>query len=534
MKPLFESRKKSFERDIYRPNPNVIAPPAVSVFAEKTIFGQMAKEPPQTVFFRVDKTLTVRDGRGEAVGSLYDCLDRTRNAVPVLYLEDLSVMPQLESFVWENALGDAALCVPFAQAKQAEDAFLRMPHLRRMLDCRSLGRETDWYAVSEQAWSVGAIGLLLSAEQTNWDTLDLLHERLHGVWCDAAGEEERAIFAGADGVLTDRPAHVYAALARLPEHSRTRRYRLLAHKGYQDEYRLPENSVQAVLRGARLGLEGAEIDVKLTQDGIPFVIHNPSTKGMLTGEDRVVETLTAAELESRERTDFPGVGTDRLETMMGAVSDYRHYPILIEFKPAPRFYHIDRMAHEVREILKRTGTERAAVVLGEADGMRYLSHLLPKQPKLSGVWEKPNPPETPDAATEMLWRLWCRVADAPSGLCVEDVMVNRLFAEQAALRGICVIVWTRSWYFAPSLWENDGKRSDEGFLSGFYATISDHADKYLSMPVRVLTENGKAVALMRDGTRQALPQAEAFDLGAGQRAVGVRVPLPTGGYFYLF
>ena len=113
-------------------------------------------------------------------------------------------------------------------------------------------------------------------------------------------------------------------------------------------------------------------------------------------------------------------------------------------------------------------------------------------------------------------------------------MVNRLFAEQAALRGICVIVWTRSWYFAPSLWENDGKRSDEGFLSGFYATISDHADKYLSMPVRVLTENGKAVALMRDGTRQALPQAEAFDLGAGQRAVGVWVPLPTGGYFYLF
>lgn len=535
MKPLFESRKASFERQIYRPNPNVIAPPAAAVFATGALEERMKQEPPQTVFFRVFPDLTVKDGAGVPVGTLYDCLDGTRSAVPVLYLDDLSVMQALVSFVWENALGDAALCVPIALAKQAEDLFLRVPHLRRILDCRAVGAGADWFAVSERAWSVGSVGLLISAEQTCPETLDLLHERGHSVWCDAAGQEAAAVFAGADGILTDSPARVYGILGALPEHSRTRRYRLLAHKGYQDEYRLPENSIRAVVRGAELGLDGAEIDVKLTQDGIPFVIHNSTTKAMLTGDVRVVETLTAAELEARERTDFPGERTDRLEAMLAAVSCRTHYPVFVEFKPAPQFYHIERMAHAVRDILARTGMERGITVLGEAEEMRCLAALLPGQPKLAGVWEKPQPPETPAAATEMLWRLWSRVADAPAGLCVEDVMVNRLFAEEAALRGIPVTVWTRSWYSSPSLWENDGERSDEGFLDGYTATISDHADKYLQIPLRLEMEaDGSTAGIMRDGTRRAEPEAERFTLPDGSQVPGLRVPLPTGGSFYLF
>ena len=534
MKPLYESRKASFERAVYRPNSNVIAPPVAAVFAEGAMGERMKQEPPQTVFFRIFPDLTVKDGAGVPVGTLYDCLDGTRSAVPVLYLDDLSVSQALVSFVWENALGDAALCVPIALAKQAEELFLRVPHLRRILDCRAVGVGADWFAVSERAWSVGAVGLLISADQTDWDTLNLLHERGHSIWCDAAGQEAAAVFAGADGILTDSPARVYGILGALPEHSRTRRYRLLAHKGYQDAYRLPENSIRAVVRGAELGLDGAEIDIKLTRDGIPFVIHNPTTKAMLTGEERVVETLTAAELEARERTDFPGERTDRLEKMLAAVSCRPHYPVFVEFKPAQKFYHIERMAHAVREILARTGTERGVVVLGEADEMRCLANLLPGQPKLAGVWEKPQPPETPAEATELLWRLWSRVSDAPAGLCVEDVMVNRLFAEEAALRGIRVVVWTRSWYSSPSLWENDGERSDEGFLDGYSATISDHADKYLHIPLRLEAAGDRVTAVMRDGTSHAVPEAEWFALPDGTRVPGVRVALPTGKYFYLF
>lgn len=535
MKPLFESRKESFYRDIYRPDNHVIAAPAVSVLADVQIAERMEGERPQTVFLTVDPTLTVRDTDGTSLGSLYDLLDLTRRAVPVLYLTDPAAAEPLSDFVWEHALGDAALCVPFARAADFSAAFLRMPHLRRMLDCRALGHVTDWTAVSETAWTVGAIGLLLSDAQTDRETLDLLHERLHSVWCEAPGREAHAIFCGADGVLTGDPGRMYEIFSHLPEHSRTDRYRILAHKGYQDDYRLPENSVQSVLHGAEAGLDGAEIDVKLTRDGVPFVIHNPSTKGMLKGEDCVVETLSSEELESRERTDFPGVYTDRLQAMLQAVSGYRHYPIFIEFKPAARFCHIERMAHEVRRILAETGTERGTVVLGEAVEMPYLSHLLPRQTKLAGVWEKPDAPQTREAACELLWRLWSRVTDAPAGLCVEDVMVNRLFGEEAALRGIRTVVWTRSWYFAPSRWEQDGVRSDEGFLSGFRATISDHAGHYLHIPLRLETAPGGSItAVMRDGSRVVRQDAQLFPIGGGQQVPGVWFPLPTGNGFYLF
>ena len=113
-------------------------------------------------------------------------------------------------------------------------------------------------------------------------------------------------------------------------------------------------------------------------------------------------------------------------------------------------------------------------------------------------------------------------------------MVNRLFAGEAALRGIRVVVWTRSWYSSPSLWENDGERSDEGFLDGYSATISDHADKYLHIPLRLEAAGDRVTAVMRDGTSHAVPEAEWFVLPDGTRVPGVRVALPTGKYFYLF
>ena len=59
MKPLYESRKASFERAVYRPNSNVIAPPAGAFFGEGAMGERMKHEPPQTVFFRVFPDLTV-------------------------------------------------------------------------------------------------------------------------------------------------------------------------------------------------------------------------------------------------------------------------------------------------------------------------------------------------------------------------------------------------------------------------------------------------------------------------------------------
>ena len=105
----------------------------------------------------------------------------------------------------------------------------------------------------------------------------------------------------------------------------------------------------------------------------------------------------------------------------------------------------------------------------------------------------------------------------------------------AALRGIFTVVWTRSWYYKHSLWENDGERSDEGFLSGFFATISDHAEHYLDIPVRITADGRRTpIAHMRDGTKRPVSSATPYELGDGRYVVGVRIVLPHGKSFYMF
>ncbi len=535
MKPIYESMKESFCRDIYRLRSNVVAAPVATVFADVGFPKTAAQTRPQTVFFRLDENLNVLSGGGETVAPLYDCLSVGKFFVPVFCLENDETAEKLSDFVYYNALGDAALCVPYEKREVLEQALRLMPMLRGMLDCRSLGNAPDWLFAAGQAWKSHAISVVISKEQCQRAVADLLHERLLTVWCEADGEDARVMFDGVDGVITDSAPRVYSILERLPQHSLLDRYRVFAHKGFQNGYTLAENSITAVRAGAEHALDGAEIDVKLTTDNIPFVIHNPSTKAMLKGEERVVETLSSAELESRERTDFAGEYTDRLEAMLQATAAYPHFPIFIEFKPAPQFYHIERMTHEIKGIIERTGAEYRVAALNGPEGMAYIQRLLPTLPKLNSVWEKPEPPTNAEQANEMLYRFSQRIAGTPAVMLVEDVMVNRLFGEAAAARGILTVVWTRSWYFKHSTWEEDGERSDEGFLSGFYATISDHAEHYLDIPVRIdRNREGDPVGIMRDGTERPLKNKTLFDLGNGYSAWGTEIVLPHGAKIHLF
>jgi len=258
------------------------------------------------------------------------------------------------------------------------------------------------------------------------------------------------------------------------------------------------------------------------------------TKAMLEGEPKVIETLSSEELESLERTDFKGEYTDRLEDMLNVLKPYDRYQIYHEFKPAGNFYQIEKMTHVIKGIIERTDTEYVSSVIHGPEGIEYIQRYLPTLPKISSVWEDPKPPQNLDEANLMMFRFWNKAKIAPAALLVEDVMVNETFGEVAAVRGVMTIVWTRSWYFKHSLWENDGARSDEGFVSGFYSTISDHSERYLYIPKRIEVENGNPVAVMRDGERKAAESATRYELGNGKSVWGVKITLPHGLEYNMF
>jgi glycerophosphoryl diester phosphodiesterase len=68
-----------------------------------------------------------------------------------------------------------------------------------------------------------------------------------------------------------------------------------AHRGASAEF--PENTLAAFRRALELGVEGVELDVHLSADGVPMVIHDATVDRTTNGSGAVAE-MTRAELQA--------------------------------------------------------------------------------------------------------------------------------------------------------------------------------------------------------------------------------------------
>ncbi|MEU7282687.1 glycerophosphodiester phosphodiesterase [Streptomyces sp. NPDC045431] len=79
---------------------------------------------------------------------------------------------------------------------------------------------------------------------------------------------------------------------------------VVAHRG--DPYRVRENTTASIRSALARGADAVEIDVRLTRDGVPVLLHDDTLK-RLWGVDRRLDRLTLAEV--RELTGSEGVPT---------------------------------------------------------------------------------------------------------------------------------------------------------------------------------------------------------------------------------
>lgn len=68
-----------------------------------------------------------------------------------------------------------------------------------------------------------------------------------------------------------------------------------AHRGYSGKY--PENTMLAFRKAVEAGADGIELDVQLTRDGVPVIIHDELVDRTTDGKGRVKE-MTLAELRA--------------------------------------------------------------------------------------------------------------------------------------------------------------------------------------------------------------------------------------------
>lgn len=85
---------------------------------------------------------------------------------------------------------------------------------------------------------------------------------------------------------------------------------IVAHRG--DAEHFPENSLAAIESAWRGGLRFVELDVQLSRDGVPYVIHDPTLE-RTTGRAGDVRRMLASELD--------GVGDGTLVPRLAAVTE---------------------------------------------------------------------------------------------------------------------------------------------------------------------------------------------------------------------
>ncbi len=115
---------------------------------------------------------------------------------------------------------------------------------------------------------------------------------------------------------------------------RTDRPLIFAHRGAS--HAAPENTLPAFRRAVELGADGVELDVHLTSDGVPVVIHNETVDATTDSTGRVTEmTLAQAKmLDAGSYVDpvFAGTCVPTLEEVLAEVG--KELLVNVELKPA--------------------------------------------------------------------------------------------------------------------------------------------------------------------------------------------------------
>ncbi|GAA3487942.1 MULTISPECIES: glycerophosphodiester phosphodiesterase [Streptomyces] len=111
----------------------------------------------------------------------------------------------------------------------------------------------------------------------------------------------------------------------------------VGHRG--DPYRFRENTLASIRSALELGADAVEVDVRLTRDGVPVLLHDEKLE-RLWGHDRWLVDLTKAELDEltghgvptlreailavgarRLLLDLPGAYTDAVRKVVGVVHE---------------------------------------------------------------------------------------------------------------------------------------------------------------------------------------------------------------------
>lgn len=205
---------------------------------------------------------------------------------------------------------------------------------------------------------------------------------------------------------------------------------VLAHRG-ASAY-APENTLAAFNLAFELGADGVELDVSLTRDGIPVVIHDDTVDRTTNGRG-AVNQFTLAELQrldaSNRMEKYRGEKIPTLEEALRAVG--KRGLVNIEIKSTG--LKTDGIEMAVLAAIENTGASRVLISSFNPLALRRMFLLDPRLPR--GLLYAPRLPI-------FLRRAWLRPLVRPAALHPHFSMVTRDLVAWAHQRGYQVNTWT--------------------------------------------------------------------------------------------
>ncbi|MFJ2147225.1 glycerophosphodiester phosphodiesterase [Streptomyces microflavus] len=194
----------------------------------------------------------------------------------------------------------------------------------------------------------------------------------------------------------------------------TTRITAVGHRG--DPYRARENTLPSIRSALDRGADAVEIDVRVTRDGVPVLLHD-ATLERLWGHDRRVDRLTHQEV-----LELTGGGVPTLAEALAAAGEHR---VMVDL-PGSTDASVKKIVGTVREC----GAGDRAYYCASADAMLRVRAADPAA-EIALTWTTLAPP-----------RPVLLEAVKPRWLNYRFGLVSRELADRAHRDGLLVSAWT--------------------------------------------------------------------------------------------
>ncbi|MDW4904412.1 glycerophosphodiester phosphodiesterase [Streptomyces sp. ADMS] len=189
----------------------------------------------------------------------------------------------------------------------------------------------------------------------------------------------------------------------------------VAHRG--DPYRVRENTTASLRSALEQGADAVEIDVRLTRDGVPVLLHDATLK-RLWERERPLTALSAAEVR--------GLTEEGVPTLAEALAVTEGSRVMIDLPGSPDV----RAVRRVMDVVRECAAEERAYYCADAPAMLAVRAADPSA-EIALTWKTLAPPRPALLA-----------AVRPRWLNYRFSLVDRRLAARVHRDGYLLSVWT--------------------------------------------------------------------------------------------